>query len=221
MKLNPKRELFPLLLIVVGAVVGAHYYQTLPNVIPSHFNLQGKADGWMAKPDFFIMMGAVFASVYLLLTFLPFIDPLKKKVQEKFRVVLLLRDVLLAFLLAVFTFSLHAARQGKMHFQFVGIAVGLLIFILGNYMPKIPQNWFLGIRTPWTISSEIVWKKTHILGGWLFSFSGLLFVASGFFKIDKRIPLVAILAAAVISVLYSFYLYKTLDGKGTAGKSAA
>ncbi len=221
MRLNLKREMFAISMLVIGAIVGIYYYPILPDIVPSHFNLQGKADGWMAKPDFFITMGVVFLSVYLLLTFLPFIDPLKSKVVEKFRVVLLLRDVLLAFFLAIFIFSLQAARQGAMHFQFIGIAVGLLIFLLGNYMPKIPQNWFLGIRTPWTISSETVWKKTHILGGWLFSISGLLFMASGFFKIDRLIPLVGVLSAALISVAYSFYLYKTLGGGNDAGKSAA
>lgn len=209
MKLNWKREMFPLTVLAAMAVVGTCYYPILPGIVPSHFNLQGRPDGWMPKPAYYLLTGGMSVAVYLLLTFLAKVDPLKKKIESKFGVVLLIRDVLLVFFAVLFFLGLDAAKEGAMHVRFLGIALGLLFVVLGNYMPKVPQNWFLGIRTPWTISSEVIWKKTHILGGWLFTLAGLLFVISDSFRMNDIIPFIGIMAAGGLSSIYSFYLYKT------------
>lgn len=215
MRLSWKRQIFPIIVLATMVGIGIYYYPILPKIVPSHFNLQGRADGWMSKPAFYAVMGGVVFGIYLLLTFLPAIDPLKKKIEPRLSVVMSIRDVLMVFFAALFFLSLQAAHEGVLRARLLQIVLGLLFVILGNYMPKIPQNWFLGIRTPWTISSARIWKKTHILGGWLFMLAGLIFIVAGSFGMSNTVPIVAIIAAGGISILYSFYLYK-FDKKGEA-----
>jgi uncharacterized membrane protein len=218
MKLSWKRELLALSILVATGVIAVYYYPLLPDIVASHFDIRGKPDGWMTKMSFYFVMGGSIVFVYMLLTFLPFIDPLRKKIEVKFKNVLLFRDVLLMFLAAIFALSLEGTRKGILNVDLLGIALGLLFIVMGNYMPKIPQNWFLGIKTPWTISSEVVWKKTHILGGWLFTLSGVIYLICAVLKVNNLIPLSAILATALISVVYSFYLYKKLEDAGGSQK---
>jgi len=214
MKLNWTREILPVALLIAMIVTTLHYYPLLPNLVPSHFNIEGKANGWMPKDEFFLIMGSIFVLMYLLLTFLPFIDPFKKKVESRFGVILLLRDVMLVFDAAVFGLVLQAASSGVFHANFVGIAVGLLFIIFGNYMPKMPQNWFMGIRSPWTISSEVVWKKTHILGGWLFTLAGIAWILCVFLKMNNLVPALLIIIVALTTYVYSFVIYKKLQQAG-------
>ena len=217
MKLHWKRQLFALAVVAVTAVFAVHYYSILPDVVPSHFDLQGYPNGWMPKVSFYAVMCGMIVFIYLLFTFLLFFDPLKKKIEPKFKNILFFRDALLVFFAVTFSLSLEAGREGHLNVDILGFALGLLFVVIGNYLPKIPQNWFIGIRTPWTISSEIVWKKTHIVGGWLFMLSGVAYLFCAAVKISNVIPFVVILISALISVLYSFYLYKEIE-KSETGK---
>ncbi len=214
MNLNWKREFFPWFVLIAMAGVAIHYYPILPDTIASHFDIHGMPNGWMKKDIFYLLMVGAGVFIYLLFTFLPLIDPLKRKIQTRFRNILLLRDAFITFLTVIFSLSLEAAHEGTLNIDLFGILVGLLFVVIGNYMPKIPQNWFIGIRTPWTISSEMVWKKTHILGGWLFVSSGVLYLVCAALKINSLIPLSAILISAVVSILYSFVLYKKIQKSG-------
>lgn len=208
MKFYWKRQLFAFAIMAVTAVVAVHYYPAIPDTMPSHFDFQGDPNGWMHKASFYAVMCGMIVFIYLLFTFLPFFDPLKKKIEPKFKNILFFRDALLVFFAVIFSLSLEAGREGHLNVDIFGFAFGLLLVVVGNYMPKIPQNWFIGIRTPWTISSEIVWKKTHILGGWLFMLSGVTYLFCASIRISSVIPFVLILISAAISVLYSFYLFK-------------
>ncbi len=162
MRLGWKREILPAVLAVGMIVAAFYYYPLLPNSLPVHFGLKGQPNGWVSKPVFFLENTGIFCFTYLLLTFLPFIDPLKKKIEPKFKTAILLRDVILVFSAVVYFVAIEYARAGALHVDYIGVAIGLMLIVLGNYMPKVPQNWFLGIRTPWAISSEANWKKTHI-----------------------------------------------------------
>lgn len=214
MKLNWRREILPACLLIAMAIAGAYYYPLLPSVVPSHFGLNGKPNGWMTKPLFFLTGLFPFLLVYLLLTFLPLIDPLRKKIEPRFKVVLLFRDVSLVFSAALFFVTLRAAHDKVMSMNYFGIAVGLLFIVLGNYMPEVPQNWFVGIKSPWAISSEVVWKKTHIFGGWLFTLAGIVYVVCASLKFGPRVGLYSIIIAALVPYVYSFLIYTKLEKSG-------
>jgi uncharacterized membrane protein len=111
-----------------------------------------------------------------------------------------------------------SAQQGKFQVGMFGFGFGLLFILLGNYLPKLPRNFFFGIRSPWTLASETVWKRTHILSGWLFVAAGCLMAGLSFTSIPFHILLLAlILPLALFSaVIYPYYLYRKIQ-KGGGG----
>lgn len=217
MKLSWKREILPVVLLLVMVVAAVHYYPSLPNPVPSHFGANGEPNGWMSKPVYLTFNLGQFMILYLLLTFLPFIDPLKKKVAPRFKVVLLLRDVVLLFTVVMFFRGMVAAREGSLSLNMPEILVGVLLAVLGNFLPKMPQNWFFGIRTPWALSSEIVWKKTNIMGGWLMTLSGGLWIVCAILKFDIWIPITLLVVVVLWTYTYSFLVYKDLEHSGRLG----
>jgi len=90
------------------------------------------------------------------------------------------------------------------------IGVGLLFAFLGNYLTRIEPNWFIGIRTPWTLSSDAVWRKTHRTGGWLFVIGGIVIAAGAFAPRGAFVPLfvATVIAVAGVPVVQSYVLWK-------------
>lgn len=165
-----------LILVCTAAVYGR-----LPEKIPTHWGIDGVTTyGGRANIWVLAGMGPVFAVMFDLL---PKVDP-KKKNYEKFGryydgFCVLMELFAAAVWALVLSESLAPGRiqVGKT----VTVLVGLLFLVLGNYMPKIKPNFYMGIRTPWTISSENVWRRTHRLGGKLFAAAGAVSVLSGLF----------------------------------------
>lgn len=214
MKLSWKREMLGIAILAAMAAVAIHYYPMLPARMPSHIDIHGRINEWTGKNTFFLLWAGYLIVPYLLITFLPFIDPLKHKIEPRFKVLLLIRDVLLVVFAVLFLLNIKAGIEGKFNTDWFGIAVGFFMIMLGNYMPKLPQNWFVGIKTPWTISSEVVWKKTHILGGWMFSLLGVVTVVFAFLRISIAVPIILVLPTTVVAFTYSFYLYKKSETTG-------
>jgi uncharacterized membrane protein len=94
------------------------------------------------------------------------------------------------------------------------VLVGLVMAVLGNFMPKMPQNWFFGIRTPWALSSETVWKKTNLLGGWLLTLSGIFWVVCAALKLNIWLPIVLLIVVFVWTYIYSYLIYEKLERVG-------
>jgi len=93
---------------------------------------------------------------YLLLTFFPILDPFRWRIEHRFKVILLVRDLLLVTFAVFFVANVVTTAEGKFGFDWLGMALGIFLIIYGNYLPKIPQNWSIGMVTPWTAVSEIV-----------------------------------------------------------------
>jgi len=89
----------------------------------------------------------------------------------------------------------------------------VLFVVIGNYMGTIRSNFFFGIKTPWTLSSDEVWRKTHRLGGALFILAGLSFIGAAFIRgiLSALIPLAMILAAVAVPIGYSYFLYRRME----------
>jgi len=213
MKWTWKRGTLPLLIIALLIILSLYFYPRLPEIIPSHFDLHGNPDKFAPKTSLIILMAVLIVGLYLLLTFIPFIDPFWRKIQKKYTLFLLFRDFILLFFLFFYVLVLIAAKRGSLPPQALGIGLGFLFILLGNYLPKLPRNFFFGIRSPWTLASEVVWKKTHILGGWLFVAGGVLMVLLSFSKF--RLPLIIFTILAVIVIftafVYQLFLYKKLQ----------
>jgi uncharacterized membrane protein len=216
MKWSITREVFPLCVLGIFAALTALFYSTWPELVPRHFDMEGIADGFSPKQTFVLLMAGMFVLVYGLLTFIPFIDPLWKRIQEKYHLLLLFRDIVMLFLLFIYILNIIAIKEGKLRLDYMGVALGLLFLLLGNYLPKLPRNWFFGIRVPWTLSSEVVWRKTHIVGGWWFVAAGIAMILLSLFGVNQLVVLAVTLAPATLytGLIYPLTLYRKLQREG-------
>lgn len=212
MKWSLKREIFPFTILLIMACVSIYYYPSLPDKVPIHFDVKGNINGWAEKNIFFLTQFGIMLGSYFLITFIPFMDPFRKKIESKYGLLLLFRDIIIGFFGFIFGIGILAAFEGSIRQDLLGVGLGLLLFLTGNYMPKLPRNWFFGIRTPWTLSSEVIWRKTHIVGGWLFAVSGAVIVVLSLLKVPLIVTLFVLLPAILVSgLIYPLYLFKKLQ----------
>lgn len=200
-----------LILIAAAVIAGALFWNQLPEQMASHWNENDQVDGYIAKFWGVWMMPLVTLGMYALFLIIPAIDPLKANIA-KFRGVFNLFILLItAFMLYVHGLTLawnlgYEFRMSAAMLPFMGI---LFIFI-GYMLRQAKRNWFIGIRTPWTLSSDFVWDKTHQLGSILFIASGVLAFAGSFFGGSTALwlTLLPVLGSALFLMVYSYVLYQ-------------
>jgi uncharacterized membrane protein len=198
-----------LLLVMAGFAVWGHY--TLPNdLMPVHFGVDGKADGYQPRDIALLIFPAFsFVAMVLLMWVLPPLVPSIKRSEAVYGIV---NMSLFAFMTAgqsMLVLSEAGVVMDQVRLIFSG--VGLLFIIIGNYMPKMRKNWLMGIRTPWTLSDERVWDRTHRFAGPLFMLAGAITVAGALFApIDWRAP---ILITTILSVCFASYVYSWMAAK--------
>jgi uncharacterized membrane protein len=213
MKWKFKREIFPIIIIVIYGILTIYFYPTLPESVPSHFNKDGLADRYSSKLLTVLAYLGLALLLYFILTFIPFIDPFWKKIQKRYSLFLLLRDFILLFFLFLYLLILLSAQGGRLPKNVLGVGFGFLFVLVGNYLPKLPRNFFFGVRVPWTLASEIVWRKTHVLSGWVFVISGILVIIFSLLKINLAISFLVTLVPLFLfsGFIYPLLLYKKLQ----------
>jgi len=205
-----KTEIWPFLIIIITVAVGFWAYPNLPERVISHWNIYGQADDWMSRDFHVWFFPALIIGIYLLLSVVPKFDPKGERYKDFANVYLAIRTLMLLVLAVVFV----AATLFNLGYNInigatVAGAVGLTMIILGNYFGKLKRNWFVGIRTPWSLSSENVWNKTHRLGGRLFILWGLGIMITPWLMPNA---VLAIMLGGLVMVawimIYSYRLYK-------------
>ncbi len=198
---------FALMLLSFGLSVWA--VAVLPPVVPVHFNLKGEPDAYGSK-FLLLIFPVITVGIYALMSYLPRFDPYSEKVKERIKTVRVVRDITVIFFSFLNSFAVLAAFRGKVEMWYIGIFLGLLMVLLGNYLPKLPHNWFVGVRTPWTLASERVWRKTHRLFGVLFVVYGLLIGGASFLspEVLTAVLVVGSISLVVIAILYSYVLFR-------------
>ena len=164
-----KSRIAVIIIIILSFLVAVSFYPKAPDKIASHWNAQGEADSYMSKFWGLFFMPFVILGLFLLFIAIPKIDPLRAN-YEKFRKYydgLVLTVILFMFYIYMLSVVWNTGRQFNMTLCMVP-AIGLLFYYLGIIVENAKRNWFVGIRTPWTLSSDIVWEKTHKIGGKLF-----------------------------------------------------
>lgn len=201
-------------LVLAALAVSALLYGDLPPQVATHFNAAGQADRWSDPLTAALMMPAIMAGLWLTLWVLPKISPQGWRVEPFADVWHRCQLAIIAFMLLMHVGVLgHAvgwwgADMGRL----VMIGVGLLLLVLGNYLGKTTRNFFLGIRTPWTLASDEVWRRTHRLGGWMMVGAGAVLVVMGFAGVNPLVFAVIIGAAVLVPVVYSFFAYRAIEG---------
>jgi uncharacterized membrane protein len=216
MKLNIKREILPMVVFIILLALTIHFYPTLPDKMPSHFNSSGAADNYSAKLPFMLILWGIIIALYLLLTFIPLLDPFWRSIKSKYGLFLLFRDFVLLFFAYIFVLTIIGGKTGNMPVQALGIGFGMLCLFMGLWLPKLPRNFFFGIRTPWTLASDEVWKKSHTVGGWIFAAGGIILIILALLKVDAGISLVAVLVPTVLisGIIYPLAIYRKLQREG-------
>ena len=202
-----------LLLAAAAFAVAVALYAQLPDPVPTHWNWRGVADGFTPKPWGAFILPLATLGTYLLLVAVPRISPRGFQMERFARVYGLIVTALVATLFAITVIALLAATGVPLPIQrATPMLVGALFVVLGNFMGKLTKNFFIGIRTPWTLASDEVWGRTHRLGGRLFVAGGFVAILSGLFTTSPTVFLTVILTAALIPAAYSYVLYRRLEG---------
>lgn len=201
-------------LVLIATIASALAYPSLPDQVPVHWNAAGEIDGYGSK-----LTGALFGPglavfTWLLIWAVPRISPKGFGTGEFADVVGIIQVALVAFMVSIGGLMLLAAFGEPVAIErIIPIAVGALLLLLGNYMGKMRKNFFIGIRTPWTLASDEVWARTHRLGGYLFVIAGIGMMVAGLAGYAGAAVLVVLpLAAGLIPVVYSFIAYRQLEG---------
>ena len=212
--LNKKSDIYNLVLIVCAFLLTIVFYNKLPDLIPIHWNVSGEIDGYGSK-----IFGAFMAPVIMVFTWIgmkyfPKIDPRKNNYEKFEKSYLIIVNLLITFFLVLHVVTLLAAMGYEVSIdKIVPSIVGILFIVIGNYLPKSKSNYFYGIKTPWTLSSDVSWRKTHRLGGKLFIISGGAVILSSFF-LEGNVKIVIVMTAifvAVIVPLIGSYFYAKND----------
>lgn len=205
------RKWLPLALIGAATAFSAAVYTRLPEQMPVHWGLNGDADRYGSRFEGAFLMPILMTVVWVLMRWLPTIDP-RRANYAKFADTY---ELVVTSLLALFA---------MMHVAFVGTAlgwpisvgrlapalIGLLFLVIGNALPRARPNWWFGIRTPWTLSNDRVWMRTHRLGGYLMMLAGLVFLIAAAVPSPWSVGLAiaAAVAAGAYSLVYSYFVWK-------------
>jgi uncharacterized membrane protein len=196
-------------LILVSFLVGANLYTYIPEKMASHWDANGSVDGYMPKLSGLFLLPVMMAILFLAFMTIPKIDPLKANI-EKFRGHFDV-FVLLLFVLLFYIYMLSMLWNLGYRFNIIQLlapALGMIFYYSGVMMENAKQNWFIGVRTPWTLSSEVVWDKTNKLAGRLFKGAGVLAAMGSVFpKYAIFFILIPVILAAVYPIIYSYQMY--------------
>ncbi|PGX78828.1 SdpI family protein [Priestia megaterium] len=206
-----KKHLFPLGITLLTLVAWLIALPHLPATMPIHWGANGEADGFATKINAMILTVGIMVLIYFIIAFVPRIDPRKenyKYFSKTYNIVL--NAVLLLFFFVNMSTILQGLGYNVPMSYIAPIMAGLVFIIIGNYLQRVRSNYFMGIRTPWTLSNETIWKKTHRLSGKLFFIGGLLILISAFLPDGYKSVIMwgSIVLCVAIPYLYSYLAYK-------------
>jgi uncharacterized membrane protein len=202
------RKWISLLIVVAAFTVSAIVYSRLPATIPTHWDLSGQPNGWSSRLWGTWLIPIFLLGMWALVQVIPKIDPRGSNYAKFGGAFEAIIDTIMLFVLALHIVTLRSALGHPVQMQRVlPIGVGVLLIVIGNLLPRARPNWFVGIRTPWTLSSDRVWEKTHRFGGRVFVAGGLLIaIASVLWVSEAHIVLVVVMALVASSVVVYSYL---------------
>ena len=210
-----KKDWIMLVVIILSFIVGAYFYPSLPARVPIHWNASGQVDNYGSKLFGAFGLPTISLGIYILFIILPYIDPKRKNYDSFKSTYQLFKYIMIVFFLAmqVVTLLIDVGVAIEMSI-FIQIMISLLFIIMGNVMGKLKHNYFVGIKTPWTLADERVWRKTHRLAGPLWVIGGILNVILSLMGLSRSISFIFILIIIVIvPVAYSYAVYKNMDYK--------
>lgn len=206
-----KTELSLLAIVFSPFIYLTIIWQSLPEKVPVHWSINGEIDRYGSKLELILVTALLPLLPYLIFTFASKIDPKGKlaKMGNKLQTIKILMVVLMT-ILSFFIIN-SAKNQAITNINYLVLFIGILFIVLGNYFKTIKANYFIGIRTPWTLESDTIWKETHKLGGIMWFIGGLVLIISSFVfseKINTIFMLIVTGIISIIPIIYSYILFK-------------
>ncbi len=205
-KKNLKVLVITSLVILLPVLAGLILWNQLPEKMPSHWNAAGEIDGWSSKPFAVFGMPLILLAFQWLCTLGTCADPKKANHSGKILHLVLWIIPVLSVLMSVLTYAVALGKEVRME-VIMPVVIGLILAVIGNYLPKCKQNYTIGIKIPWTLNSEENWNRTHRFAGRLWVVCGLVIMLTGFlggFWIFFGVALLMVLAPFV----YSYMLHR-------------
>lgn len=207
-----KSHVLPLAAIALAFIVTSILITRLPDPVPIHWNIAGEPDNFAPRSWGVYLLPLTALGLYLLVMLIPSLDPKRanyEKFADTYHLLAVAFVMFLVFIQGVMLYTI-VVGEGELNTNLVLVAVGVLFILIGNYMPRMRPNWFAGIRTPWTLSDPVVWRRTHRLGGHVFIGAGILMALTAVLPFRWGLPLLllAIAIAAIVPVAYSYWLYR-------------
>lgn len=191
-------------------------YWDLPEMVPGHWDASGNITRYDHKESMWAMLGLLCGLTYIIMKFIPKMDPknqIKKMGKTYFFIRLgisLFTSITAIGIVFMTQYPDHALASNP---SWVFILIGILYVVLGNYMPAMKPNYFVGVRTPWTLENETVWRKTHRISAYVFIIAGLSIFISAIVCSSQTTFIVTIgtsIAAAIIAMAYSYVIYNKI-----------
>ncbi|AGL01929.1 putative integral membrane protein [Desulfoscipio gibsoniae DSM 7213] len=209
------REDWPAILLVLASLVaGVLVYPYLPDQVPSHWNIKGEVDGYSSRLWGAYGIPLLNAGIYLLMLITPRIDPRRNNYAKFAGTYRILKIMMICFFTGLYLITVLSALGYNISMErLVPLGVSLLIIVIGNLMGKIHHNYFVGIKLPWTLANEAVWRKTHRMAAPLWVIAGLIGVVGAIIGGQTAAVLLfgGLIVAVVVPVIYSYLLYRGLE----------
>jgi uncharacterized membrane protein len=215
MQTTIKKELPVIAIVLIPFAYLAVIWNSLPQQVPMHWNASGQIDRYGDKAETLIIPFLLPVLTYLIFTFSPRIDPRGKiaKMGDKLHGLKFMVTLLMS---ALAVYILYAMKSGAgQDNNYLILFIGVLYMVMGNYFKTIQANYFIGIRTPWTLENETVWKETHKMAGMLWFVGGLAIVGASFVLEPGIMMVVFLCITAVIALVpigFSYIKFRKLAG---------
>ncbi|MGN6322265.1 MAG: SdpI family protein [Dyella sp.] len=200
--------LFVLILLLAFVWLSPH----MPARVPTHWNAQGQVNGYMSPLGAMLTPMIVIAVLAMLTLLLPAISPRGFAIMPFGSIFALIMLAVQAFVLVTALAVLLNAAGHPVQMPLISmLGIGALLMIVGNYLGKLRKNFFIGIRTPWTLASDAVWERTHRVGGWLFMLAGAAGIALALAGGPLGVLVAIVLGVALALTVYSYIAYRRLE----------
>ncbi|MCP4882471.1 MAG: DUF1648 domain-containing protein [Flavobacteriales bacterium] len=214
MKTTVQTELPLIGIVLIPFIYLAYIWEKLPEKVALHWNIEGEVDRYGDKSELILIPILLPLLIYVLFMIIPKIDP-KDKLKHMGKKYNVLKTVLTVFMSVLSMIIIYTALNESFYNpNYIFLMIGVLFAILGNYFKTIRANYFIGIKTPWTLENETVWKETHKLAGKIWFIGGLVIIfGSLILEKTANTVLFAITTVTItlIPVVYSYFKYQSLS----------
>ncbi|HEX5435899.1 MAG TPA: SdpI family protein [Gemmatimonadaceae bacterium] len=206
------RKWYPAVLVVAAFAVAVAAYPRLPARVPVHWDIHGDVNGYGSRFVAAYLQPLIMLGIAILIPILPKIDPRARNYEKFGASYELIFSAVLTIVFVIYLVTLASALGKAVPItRIVPALVGVLLVVIGNVLPRVRSNWMVGIRTPWTLSSDGVWERTHRVGGYLLMLAGAALLLASL-TLQRETSFVigfgGVVLASLATVVYSYVAWR-------------